>query len=430
MFHLLIVSHIIQLFLAFIVLDRIKLNSLRMLFLSSVLLLLVCMIPLRVHAVSMDYFILFTLLIGLSFMYHRQQTIRHSLLNFSLAYLLIFAIDIPRPLFTAVVVSDNQWLMLGLFSVHVLLTTGLAWLIQKYILPRLNSRWKSFVGSALLLLFLGDRFANLYFYVRDYPEAFKLNMLIQVLVVLVILGFTLGIASLLSLAQNQKLALETQKKKIEYEALQLYTNELAKQQHEIRKFRHDYINILTSMETYIAADDLPALKTYYHEHIQPTRSLFAKNFSRLDDLQKIEDNAIRSIFTTKLLLAQEKGLDVQLEINETIQLPAAIDPILLIRIIGILLDNAIEELETLSAGKLAVVLFKVHADTLLIIQNTARATIEPLHQLRKPGFSTKGSERGLGLSTVDELIAQIPELLLETTSTHQQFAQKLTILGG
>jgi two-component system sensor histidine kinase AgrC len=228
--------------------------------------------------------------------------------------------------------------------------------------------------------------------------------------------------------RHQKLALETQKKEIEYQSMQLYTAELNKQYQEIRKFRHDYINILSSMESYMELEQMSELKDYYHQHIQPTRAIFSEHFTKLNDLQKIEDPAIRSIFMTKLVLAQEKNISVQLEISELIQLQDSIDPVILVRIFGILLDNAIEELTILNKGELEIAIFKLEQDTIFIIQNTARVNIEPLHQLKTNGFSTKGNHRGIGLSTVDNLIKQVPNLLLETIIENQLFTQKLTIL--
>ena len=66
----------------------------------------------------------------------------------------------------------------------------------------------------------------------------------------------------------------------------------------------------------------------------------------------------------------------------------------------------------------------------LLIRNTVRTIIEPLYQLKEPGFSTKGDGRGLGLSTVETLVNQSSILFLETTIDSNYFLQNLTIVGG
>lgn len=58
--------------------------------------------------------------------------------------------------------------------------------------------------------------------------------------------------------------------------------------------------------------------------------------------------------------------------NETIPSDLSVDPVILIRILGILLDNAIEELESLKEGKLLVGIFITNGDLMFIIQNTVR----------------------------------------------------------
>ena len=212
--------------------------------------------------------------------------------------------------------------------------------------------------------------------------------------------------------------------------MQLYIDEISKQNEEINQFRHDYLNILSSLESYLEEGDLQALTVYYQQTIQPTRTLFLENASKLSALQKIDHPAIRGIFMTKLLLAQEKGISVHLEMTGKIIFPKHVFDLNLIRILGILLDNAIEEVDALGKGELAVAFFQEKDALVILIQNTVRNPVEPLYQLKKQGFSTKGKGRGYGLSTVDELMSQTSTLLLETTISQHLFVQKLTLLGG
>lgn len=132
----------------------------------------------------------------------------------------------------------------------------------------------------------------------------------------------------------------------------------------------------------------------------------------------------------KLLLAQEKGVSIHLEVGEAITFSPKLNELMFIRVLGILLDNAIEELEALDHGQLELAFFKRGEETILMIQNTLRKNVEPLYQLKELGFSTKGTNRGFGLATVDELINQSAVLLLETKIHPGTFLQKITLLGG
>lgn len=112
----------------------------------------------------------------------------------------------------------------------------------------------------------------------------------------------------------------------------------------------------------------------------------------LDSLQNIESLGIRSIFYTKLLLAQERNIDVHIEIKEFLPEIDSMSILSLVRLFGIFLDNAIEELETIQTGMLAIVAFKENEDLVFIIQNTTRENVAPLQELKQFGVSTRGEK--------------------------------------
>ena len=57
------------------------------------------------------------------------------------------------------------------------------------------------------------------------------------------------------------------------------------------------------------------LKVYYEETIQSTDQLLDIDNTRLADLQRMDHLGLRSLLIIKLLLAQEKGVQVHLEIE-------------------------------------------------------------------------------------------------------------------
>jgi len=427
MFYLLVASNVIQIFCNFFILDNIPILKKYNLILSSIILIITY--NLGIYTAQVNSIVLFVLLFALSFMNNRTHLIGKILLHLSLAFLLTFVLDyLSTSFLIKIILSNNNVFMLLWFCFSLGINALSAFLVRKFLLLKLSNKWLSISGYIVFSCIFLYQLYHLNNYIQTNPIDFQFETLLKIFNIFIILLVFIVVTSVVILKRNQKLALESQKKEIEYQAMQLYTTELNKQYQEIRKFRHDYINILSSMESYMELGQMSELKDYYHQHIQPTRAIFAEQFTKLNDLQKIEDPAIRSIFTTKLLLAQEKSIAVQLEISETIQLPQAVDPVILVRIFGILLDNAIEELSILKQGHLNIGIFTLEKETVFIIQNTARMNIEPLHQLKTSGFSTKGNHRGIGLSTIDNLIQQVPNILLETTIDNQLFTQKLTIL--
>jgi len=213
----------------------------------------------------------------------------------------------------------------------------------------------------------------------------------------------------------------------EQETLQLYTDELELYQLDIRKFRHDYKNILLSLDAYIEHNDWDALKEYYLSLKSTSKAITNDSFV-LDGLENIKVSPLKSFITSKLLISQVPDLDISVmtEADDKItQLP--IDLVSFIRMVGILLDNAIDELSQLGHGSLLIGLMRSDDKIVFIIQNTCRKNIPSSQLLYKAGFSTKGDDRGLGLANLSELVAKFPNVTLSTQVATTSFRQQITI---
>ena len=433
MFYLIVISNIFQIFFSFILLDQISLKKRTNLIVSVFILFLVSSVHLNLRLASLDELVLSALLLTISFMNHQRQAVGVTLFHLSFAFIVqnlaVFLLSPSSVLFyIATQASEFVIFLYFLFTLFMVVLASLA--IRRCVFTRLPQKWQQYSGPILFMLFFTNKVYALYQYLLASPAETQFDTLIKMFVITLVFVVTLGGISIYIFSNNQKLAFATREKVIEQRAMQLYIDEISKQNEEINQFRHDYLNILSSLESYLEEGDLQALTVYYQQTIQPTRTLFLANASKLSALQKIDHPAIRGIFMTKLLLAQEKGISVHLEMTGKIIFPKHVFDLNLIRILGILLDNAIEEVDALGKGELAVAFFQEKDALVILIQNTVRNPVEPLYQLKKQGFSTKGKGRGYGLSTVDELMSQTSDLLLETTISQHLFVQKLTLLGG
>ncbi len=433
MFYLIVISNIFQIFFSFILLDQISFKKRTNLIVSVFILFLVSSVHLNLRLASLDELVLSALLLTISFMNHQRQAVGVTLFHLSFAFIVqnlaVFLLSPSSILFyIATQASEFVIFLYFLFTLFMVVLASLA--IRRFVFTRLPQKWQQYSGPILFMLFFTNKVYALYQYLLASPAETQFDTLIKMFVITLVFVVTLGGISIYIFSNNQKLAFATREKVIEQRAMQLYIDEISKQNEEINQFRHDYLNILSSLESYLEEGDLQALTVYYQQTIQPTRTLFLENASKLSALQKIDHPAIRGIFMTKLLLAQEKGISVHLEMTGKIIFPKHVFDLNLIRILGILLDNAIEEVDALGKGELAVAFFQEKDALVILIQNTVRNPVKPLYQLKKQGFSTKGKGRGYGLSTVDELMSQTSTLLLETTISQHLFVQKLTLLGG
>lgn len=211
----------------------------------------------------------------------------------------------------------------------------------------------------------------------------------------------------------------------QYQALQHYTRELEQQQSAVRKFKHDYQNILLSLDSFIREKKWDDLEEYYETKIKVASDVITDNEFALEALSKIKINEIKSLFTAKLMVAQSMGIDATFEAHEEIE-NIPMDSVSLVRMLGIILDNAIEELTELGDGKLRVAYFRDGEEIIFIVQNTCRPGLK-LGEVEQPGYSTKGKGRGQGLDILSELANSFPNITREMGIWEETFTQRLAI---
>jgi len=207
---------------------------------------------------------------------------------------------------------------------------------------------------------------------------------------------------------------------------QRYTRAMEQHYDELRRFRHDYQNVMLSLSEYLATDDLAGLKHYYQTNLVAKTAQLKASKYELEDLAKVPDKAIKSILFNKLNSAQQSGVTVRFESQQVAQL-TAVPSVDLAVMLGIILDNAVEATVNQSEGWVHVVMIAVPTAQTILVKNSLAAKVPALWQLERSGFSTKGSDRGLGLTNLKSMLAIYPQVELATTITEQCFSQQLTI---
>lgn len=204
-----------------------------------------------------------------------------------------------------------------------------------------------------------------------------------------------------------------------------YAAQLEKIYDEFRGFRHDYANILLTLEGGIYREDWDQVKQVYEQTVKPTRQLMRKNEYSFVKLRNLHVFEVKSILAAKILMAQQMKIDVTLEIEEPIH-SIQMELISFTRILSILLDNAIEAAAETEDPKLWIVLLEDPTIQLIKIENSSREKVS-LWRLEERGYSTKGKGRGLGLHNVQQMLKQNKFASLETEVQSNVFSQTLII---
>ena len=218
---------------------------------------------------------------------------------------------------------------------------------------------------------------------------------------------------------------EQQLKEERYQGLQRYTYELEQQQSAMRKFKHDYQNILLSLDSFIKEKKWDELEEYYDSKVKGASAIITSNEFALEALSKIKVNEVKSLLTAKLMVAQNIGIDASFEAHEEID-HIPIDSVSLVRMLGIILDNAIEAVEELGEGSIRAAYYMDDTEIVFLVQNSCRPNLK-LQEIEQPGFSTKGKGRGQGLRNLAEISNSCPNVVREMGISNDVFTQKLVI---
>ena len=265
-----------------------------------------------------------------------------------------------------------------------------------------------------------------YNYLSIYSLLGKENIALYYLTIITISVFSITY----NLVKNTKIKSEVKSENQKLEQQKKYILALEKNNNEIRKFKHDFNNIILGLDGYINNDDFDKekLKKYFNSTIMNYNNNIELNDIVIAKLNSIKVSSLKSLITNKVLVAQNNNIDVDINIEGEIH-DFYTDEMQLSRILGILLDNAIEaSLEVPDDKKIEMNIIQIDKTTDIQISNTFNNTGTPITDFNKEGFSTKGTNRGLGLSSAHEIANKL-NILLNTEIDGNTFIQNLSIEG-
>ena len=227
--------------------------------------------------------------------------------------------------------------------------------------------------------------------------------------------------SFYTLTRIIKLVTTTQK----LESSEEYNKTLHILHDSVRGFKHDFDNIVTTIGGYIRTNDMEGLEKYYsqlQEDCQKVNNLYILN----PDI--INNPGIYNLLTTKYSEAVEKGIKVNLtflldlnNINMKIYEFA--------RILGILLDNAIEAASECDE-KVLNIDFRNDAKNnrnIILIENTYKDKNVNINEIFNKGVSGKENHTGLGLWEIRQILKKNNNINLYTNKNDKYFSQQLEI---
>lgn len=227
--------------------------------------------------------------------------------------------------------------------------------------------------------------------------------------------------SIYSLTRIFKLILTTQK----LESATEYNRSLRILHDSVRGFKHDFDNIVTTIGGYVKTNDMSGLKDYYlqlEDDCQRVNNLYLLN----PDV--INNDGIYNLLTKKYHEADSKNIKV----NMTFLLDLSTLHMKIYefaRILGILLDNAIEASNECDE-KIINLDFRddsKNSRQIIRIENTYKNKDVDTEKIFEKGISSKENHTGLGLWEIRKLVKKNTNINLFTSKTDKYFSQQLEI---
>lgn len=248
------------------------------------------------------------------------------------------------------------------------------------------------------------------------------------LILVFYLLFFMGVIKKLDTYLKQKLQKKlNQEQTLRYRDMERYSRHIEELYKEVRSFRHDYTNLLTSLRLGVEEEDMEQIKEVYDSVLKDSSEKLQDNKYDLGRLVNVRDRALKSLLAGKFIKAREKNIVFNVEVPEEIQVEG-MSLLDFLTIVSILCDNAIEASIEASQPHVSIAFFKNGAQETFIIENSIKEESIDISEIFSFGASSKGEERGVGLYTVMKIVESYPNASLNTACQNQVFRQMLTVI--
>lgn len=294
--------------------------------------------------------------------------------------------------------------------------------LREYKLRKKDIKLIIFLNISMILYYI---FVKYFTYIEMYqqsPNLYYREIIVVVYIILFLSSINILDRNLRERIQQQL----SEQRELQLRNMSDYSQHIEELYNELRSFRHDYINILRSLKLGIDTHDLSAIEQIYNQVLKDSGQALNQSKYDLGRLSNIHNDALKSVLSAKFLEAHSKGIEIGLEVPQEIK-PQGMELLDFITIVSILADNAMEAAVETSHPVVSFAFLEQEGRQIFIVENTIKEFSIHSDTIFKKGFSTKGENRGLGLSNVQNIISHYPNVSLRTISHDHSFRQELEI---
>ena len=227
--------------------------------------------------------------------------------------------------------------------------------------------------------------------------------------------------SILSLNRTMNLQLKT----TQLESAENSNKTLTNLYDNVRGFKHDFNNMIDLIGGYIDHNDMEGLKKYYNG--------LRKDCVRVNNSELLNPNIINNSGIYNLIISKQNKatkLKVKISLEVFFDFDNLHMPIYeFSRILGILLDNAIEAASECKIKQVNLMFreSKANHTQIISIENTYNDKNVNTKTIFEKGISSKKNHTGIGLWEINKIISQNNNIVLHTSKDEKYFKQQLEI---
>ena len=288
----------------------------------------------------------------------------------------------------------------------------------KFTLDLLDELDKKTLCTLCINLFIG--FLTLC--IQLFTTAFYIDI---VPLIISILNFTLLVSFLvLSIFSFTRMINLTYTKR-ELASAEEYNKSLQFLYDKVKGYKHDFDNTVSTMDGFIENNDIEGLKKYFEEVKEDCQ--MTNNVSLLNP-HLINNPGIYSLLNCKYFKATEAGIKFDIEFFLDLN-KLDVNMYKFSRILGVLIDNAIEEAEKCDEKIVKVSFLRENKNSraVITVKNTYSNKDVDTEKIFEKGVSGKENHSGIGLWEVRKYVKKSKNLDLFTSKTDKYFKQELYI---
>lgn len=286
--------------------------------------------------------------------------------------------------------------------------------LSEYIFGKIDGYWK--IG-VLYIIFI---------YLTSVMEVSKTDY-INARAVFVITGITLFAGAAITLRYiYAHLKLEDKEKMQETLLNQqdMYIQYLEDIQQNMRSLKHDYKNMISSLYLQSKEGDIRKVEESMQNVLKDFDLNIDRKMNMTNQLSRIKVIELKSLLMKKITDIGRSHIPFHAEVLYPVE-KTGMEAMDLARVLGILFDNAIEEVKD-RGGDINFTMLYEGGYLTIVLDNSLYHEIAIADAYRM-GYSTKGKDRGIGLCIYQKIIDRYDNVMTQTSVQDGRFIQELSI---